>query len=99
MILFGALRGFLNPTMLAGTSPAVLAAREPLTERRLVVSLHHSHQLMLILALFCVEVRRPRKVMCRVILPMVEPGDLLDLGRVVRTYNGHGRDLRRAVAA
>ena len=36
--------------------------------------------------------------MRRVILAMVEPGDLLDLGGVVRACNGHGRDLRRAVA-
>ena len=36
--------------------------------------------------------------MRRVILSMVEPGDLLDLGGVVRARYGHGGDLRRAVA-
>jgi hypothetical protein len=80
--------------------PAVLAAGEPLAERRLVVSLHHAHQLVLILAISLAQVGGTcgGQVMGRVILPMVEPGDLLDLGRVVRTCGCYRRHLRGTIA-
>jgi hypothetical protein len=60
--------------------PAILTAGEALAERGLVVSFLHAHKLVLILAIFVVEVRGSckRQVMSCVILPMVEPGDLLD---------------------
>ena len=82
MILFRAPRGFLNPTLfvVATIMPGILTAGEALAERGLIISFHHAHKLVLILAIFVVQVRGTckRQVVSRVILPMVEPGDLLD---------------------
>ena len=60
--------------------PGILTAGEALAERGLIISFHHAHKLVLILAIFLAEVRGTSggQVMSRVILPMVEPGDLLD---------------------